>query len=724
MKLNAIGYNATNAIRFGNALSAKQAAVKAQLEAQTDIFEGKKETDYSITKVYHQAFPSDPKADIGIGYMNSSEADKIYDKIKVQGNANVIKFMSIGELTNLQHYNTNDRTGPYDRSSLSIGADMINIPDLATAKWGNILSQETLNSLIEEHKRNGSEDRIDFKLILGYQDQENMPINAAIREAYENFNDESIKSPKLKALRKEFEEFKNDEFYDEIFSRVAVYPFLKEQDNEQHNQFWYHDPIRFVKAKNIDNLDGLENLPDFDKIKAAFESGDPNAVIYEGNLFKNFDYNPSETQKALYEKIKENYQEDIDFYKFKQFLGAKTVDEGVQMVHDKGMLAFGDAIIGWSWPECATFPDAFKWNDEIHFAEAGFQKAALKYEDLLEHQDTQDTPAHKLLRAKQEFLLRHFDGVREDVGWQYFKPQYTNSNFHWSDGTEKGQYDVGVSNVIPKFIEQVAREIKGDDFDCGRIIYECDAGGKDINLYDPETSKAINGVGGKVILSTMYEKQKPEVNEVWGSLACILEDLKIKSKNVVLQCFNHDGITILEAIQNKQLADDNVGAMMRTFKVKPDEWWKLKDDNNFVEHIRKFVRAKFAEVDESKTHAHFINGLFGIEDRVDCHCRMDDKEGNQKDGKIRWTRDWEEKYDNQLMQHKAYNWGDVTNFRAELTGRKQQNPALYEAAEKFAAYEQRNDGIHTKEQAENSAYGDLDILSMSLDEIKHLNLSA
>lgn len=713
MKVNSINHNvATNSIRFGNILSTKQAAMKAQLEAQIDKFEGKQKTDYNIVKVYQQAFPSDPATDIGIGYMNSSEAEKIYDKIKVQGNTDVIKFMPFGELTDNQCYNEADRTGPYDRSALSIGADMINIPDLATKKWGNILSQDSLNALIEEHKQNGSEDRIDFKTTLGYKNQESIPVNGILRnEAFKNFNDKSIKSPELTALRKEFNEFKNDEFYDEIFSRTALYPYLKD---------WGTGRIESIRAKDLPNLDGLENLPNYEEIKAAFESGDPEAVVYQGNIFRNFDYDASETQKALYEKVKENYQEDIDFYKFKQFLASKTVDEGVQMVHDKGMLAFGDAAIGWSWPEVQTFPDAFKWINNEKFAEAGFQKAALKYEDLLERQDAQDTPAHKLLRAKQELVLRHFDGVREDVGWQYFHPTYANSNFKYSDGTQEQR--PGVSNVIPKFIEQVAREIKGDDFDAGRIVYECDGDSKDINLENPETVAAINSVGGKVILSTMHEHQKD--SRGWGNLGFILENLGIKAKNLVLQCCNHDGETVLEGLNNKGRVDERVGAMMRSLKLPGDQWWKLKDDNNFVEHVRKYVRGRFTEVRSSLTNAILVNDLFGIEDRIDYHCRMDDKVGNQKDGKVRWARNWEEKYDMQLTQNKVFNYGDVASFKAECTGKRNENNELYEMAEKFAAYESRNDGIHTTEQANNSKLGELDITKMSLEEIRNLNVSA
>lgn len=712
MKLNAIGQNvATNSIRFGNALSTQQAQMKRQLEAKIDSFEGKKKTDYNITKVYQQAFPSSPDADLGIGYMNSSEAEKIYDKIKVQGNTDVIKFMPFGELTDNECYNKYDRTGPYDRSALSIGADMINIPDLATEKWGNILSQESLDELIEEHKQNGSEDRIDFKTTLGYKNQESIPVNGMLRnEAFKNFNDKSIKTPELTALRKEFKEFKEDKFYDDLFSRTALYPYLKD---------WGTGRIESIRAKDIPNLDGLEHLPNYNEMKAAFESGNPEAVIYQGNLFKNFDYDASETQELLYDKVKENYQEDIDFYKFKQFLASKAVDEGVQMVHDKGMLAYGDAAIGWSWPEVQAFPDAFKWKDDGSIAEAGFQKPALKYEDLLEHQDTQDTPAHKLLRAKQELVLRHFDGVREDVGWQYFHPRYANTNFKYSNGSQEQR--PGVCDVIPKYIEQVAREIKGDDFDCGRIIYECDANNSDINLENPETIRAINGVGGKVILSTMHEHQKD--SRGWGSLAFILENLGIKAQNIVLQCCNHDGETILEGLNNAGRVNERVGAMMRSLKLPGDQWWKLKDDNNFVEHVRKYVRGRFTEVRSSLTNAILVNELFGMTDRIDYHCRMDDKVGNQKDGKARWTRNWEENYDMQLTQNKAFNWGDVASFKAECTGKKNENAALYEAAEKFAAYESRNDGIHTTEQANNSKLGDLNILDMSLDEIRNLNVS-
>ncbi len=60
-----------------------------------------------------------------------------------------------------------------------------------------------------------------------------------------------------------------------------------------------------------------------------------------------------------YNKRKEQYKDEIEFYKFKQFIARKTLEEGKAIVNSQGMDFTGDCIIGFSWVEQQVFPDAF-----------------------------------------------------------------------------------------------------------------------------------------------------------------------------------------------------------------------------------------------------------------------------------------------------------------------------------------------------------------------------
>ena len=57
----------------------------------------------------------------------------------------------------------------------------------------------------------------------------------------------------------------------------------------------------------------------------------------------------------------------------------------------------------------------------------------------------------------------------------------------------------------------------------------------------------------------------------------------------------------------------------------------------------------------------------------------------------------------------------------ERDGTKKRRPDLYEKAAKYAAYLQHKGGIYTREQADASPRANLNIESLTLDEIKNMH---
>ena len=59
----------------------------------------------------------------------------------------------MGQLTDKQGYSMNQYPGAYQRSSLSIGEDIIDLSQLASEKYGFILPQEQVDIFVQRHNK-------------------------------------------------------------------------------------------------------------------------------------------------------------------------------------------------------------------------------------------------------------------------------------------------------------------------------------------------------------------------------------------------------------------------------------------------------------------------------------------------------------------------------------------------------------------------------------------
>ncbi len=663
---NNLTNNLSSAPAFGDALSTKQE--RGYKKLLNDI---KEEQGYGngmdIVKFYIPSLPSNKFNDTGIGKINSKEAERAYEMANVYYNATGIKVMPMGPLTDKGVYTDDHYVGAYNRGALAVGEDAINITKLTEDSYGNILSQKDAIEVVLKHTTNHDDTSIiDFETTLGWQNQNEYPINKTLRTAFTNFKNPEHNNPGLQALREEFEAFKNQKTpvdYDDVYTRLALYPYLK----------------------------------DYGTARVDF--------------FRGFDSDPNIRAQKMpeYNRLKEQYKDEIEFFKFKQFLGHKAIADGKQIINSKGMDVIGDCIIGFSWPEKQVFPDAF-----LEDAESGWGLPALNYYDLI---DKNDSAAHKLLRTKVAHYLTNYDGIRFDVGWQYMNPCLLYDGGHTYKHLDAG-------NKITDFIEQIATEIKGPDFDQRKLMYECDAGYYDFPIQEKHIQDKIHHMKGLAILSTEDEKND-ERNVGWGNAAYIRENLRLGNDNVLLGTNNHDKEGVVNCAKDRQKSDEHVGALMRVFRLRPQDgvgsgWRDLKDDNNLLSHIKKYCRARFAEVKTMKnTFVQFFD-MLGRTEKTDYHTGGRG-ENSQVDYKHRLERHYEENFHRALQDGVGYNAADIQKFRMEHDGTKERRPDLYERAVKYAAYLQHKGGIYTREQADNNtSRADLDIDSLTLEEINRL----
>lgn len=680
-----IANSLNHAPRFGDAYSTKQETAFQKLQDDIKKDQGY-QGGYTLSKFYAPALPTDKEHDTGIGKLTSKEAREYYKFTKVYAGANANKFSPIGQMTDKSEFSGEGHyAGAYNRSSLSIGEDNINLFDLASEKYGNIISEEDAYKVVNQH--NGLLRRmadkigtivhklIDFETTLGWANQENYPVNSVLQKAFDNFKNDENPNPELVELRKEFEQFKNQKEpvdYDDIYTRLALFPHLKN---------WPHSEVNFFVGFDSDPKIRAEKMPQ-------------------------------------YETYKEQYKDEIEFYKFKQFLGHKTIQDAKKIANEEGIEFFGDCPIGFSWPERQMFPDAF-----IPGAEVGWGHPALKYYDIA---NNENSAAHKLFRAKVAHHLNIFDGIRFDVGWQYMNPKIEYRSQHRVEHQDMG-------NKITDLIETIAWEIKGDNFDKKKLVYEADAEYDDFGIQKGENIQKVQRMKGLIVLST-EEENNDNANIGYGNAAYYKENLGYLDDNIMLGMATHDKDGTYACAFNQGKMEEQTGALMRVFKLRnedgvQDGWRLLKGENtNSPDHLRKYMTARLAELTTVKNKFIQLYDLLGIKDKIDYHTGGDiEKHGREnvlKDYKTRLDEDYISQYHKRIQNGEIGTMIGAQKFRMEHDGTKERNPDLYERVQKFDAYLRHPGKIYTREQADNSKNGDIDIESLSLDEINNLDISA
>ena len=252
-------------------------------------------------------------------------------------------------------------------------------------------------------------------------------------------------------------------------------------------------------------------------------------------------------------------------------------------------------------------------------------------------------------------------------------------------------------------------------------MYECDSDCNDFNLWT--NKEKLDRVQGLAILTTEEEKND-DANIGWGSLPFYKYNIGLGNDDFIIGTNNHDKEGVLRCAKDKRKSDKQVGALQRVFNRRSQdgyaEGWKLfKDNNNRNEHIRKYTRGRFAEIDLAKHSFIMYTDLFGRMEKVDYH-------GNdpEHDYKTRLERNYEENFHRALQDNVGYNAADVKAFRMEMDGTSERYKYLYEAAQKYSAYLKHKGGIYTREQADNSSRANLNIEKMTLEEINNLSAFA
>ncbi len=244
------------------------------------------------------SFPANDNENTGFGTYNSDKAKELFEYIK--GIFTTLQLGPAGK-TKLSD------SSPYTGTVFSKNPLFINLKELTTDKWDKILSQKTLDKIIEFNPKKG-ENRAAYVYA-------NENLELAANEFYKNF-----KKNASKTLKKEFETFKKENAF--WLDKDALYEALSIENNSDYWPQWQ------------DELD-----------RTLFCAKDEKAA------------------KKRIEKIEKKYQDTIEKYKLEQFIVQKQSDETLEYCKNIGLKLIADRQVAFSdrdnWAYQSLFLDGW-----------------------------------------------------------------------------------------------------------------------------------------------------------------------------------------------------------------------------------------------------------------------------------------------------------------------------------------------------------------------------
>jgi len=247
--------------------------------------------------MHNGSFPSIPGENTGFGTINSQAGRNFIDY--AAGLFDAIQMGPAGKTKSTD-------SSPYTGTIFSNNPLFIDIKELTTDKWHKILSVETFNDIVQNNP-NKDTNKTSYSYITKKQAQ-------ALSEAYKNFISINDKN-----LMKEFEAYKNEN--DSWLDKDSLYEALTIEHDTDYWPNW----------------------------KSAVDKNLFNPKTYEEKI---------EYSKRI-EEISKKYANEIDEYKFIQFVLSKQNAQTKKYADAKGIKMIADRQVAFSDRDCWAYQSLF-----------------------------------------------------------------------------------------------------------------------------------------------------------------------------------------------------------------------------------------------------------------------------------------------------------------------------------------------------------------------------
>ena len=247
--------------------------------------------------MHNGSFPAAENENTGFGTVNSNGGKEIIDWA-----SEIFTSIQLGPAGKTKSCDSS----PYTGTIFSGNPLFIDLKQLTEDKWHNILSVDTFNDIVANNP-NKDTNRTAYSYIYKKQGE-------ALREAWNNF-----KSLNDKKLMKEFSIYKRE------------------------NNFWLEKDSLY-EALSIEHGNDYWPMWNSEKDKSLFN---PKSIEEQLEFGKRID------------EISNKYAEDIDFYKFVQFVLSKQTEETLKYAKKKGIKMIADRQVAFSDRDCWAYQAYF-----------------------------------------------------------------------------------------------------------------------------------------------------------------------------------------------------------------------------------------------------------------------------------------------------------------------------------------------------------------------------
>lgn len=312
-----------------------------------------------------------------------------------------IKFLSIygfnanqlGPAGDLERANKGIKPSPYNSSAFAKNRLFIDLEMLTTSNYGEILSKETFEKLTEfPNSTTKNYSMTDFE-------KADKIYNIALKESYLNYK-KYLQTDylKVKELHNEFQEFSNRHKF--RLTNEAVFRVLSKQYGTDKFELWYDDlDINLIKEFDKQNIHAIER----------------------------------------YKELVEKNKDEIELYKFEQFLATKQIRDNKQWRDGIGFKYINDLLVGCSKMDEWRYNDAFLDEYSMGAPEATgnhqiWNIPVIDPRKIFIGPDMELNTGGKFLKEKIDYALEFCDNIRIDHAMGLVDP------FLIKKGTKDGKH--------------------------------------------------------------------------------------------------------------------------------------------------------------------------------------------------------------------------------------------------------------------------------------------
>lgn len=612
-----------NKMSFGRALTTEE-----KKDFQKTVNDAKKilgADGKSILIVHDACLPQSHENNTGVGNISSKESLDFINLMKAYTGINSVEVLPPGEV----------KPGHkgcycnYNSTTLSLGTHQINLELLTKPEFGEILSKEEFADVVRKNDSPTKETITNNKNVFG----ENSSHFEALTKAYNRFKKQL--TPESAELQKRFDEYKANNT--ERLEPKALFKALAKEYGTDDWHRWHEID------KNLLN-------PETDANKA----------------------------KERIQELNKKYPDEMDFYKFRQFIADEHLSLGRNKLNNMGLKFIGDVPLCISHDEVWANQKAFLKDFNLGWGIPAFDL------DNLYNKDGSLGASGKFLKQKLEFFMKRYDELRLDVGWSYMTPYvYKNEDKCRSENL------ITLPNQSPKlinFIDKTAKDFYKENYSSDKLLFEADAERAPLFNWNIKPPRVIQAAENKVLIHCTEHMH--DENYGWGSVDFYINKAQIPPENLVIGVGNHDTIPLRKLSSQQEFITRITKEGNKHIEKKEisNKWRQLNPLSKFLNipkekliEPKEFAKAKFAELfTGAKSIMFFYMDVMGREERFNKHSQN----GPDNFGyKIKSS--FESDYHSALQEGHGLNIMDAMGKAFTAKGLHEKQPELYEKIIKF-----------------------------------------